>query len=96
MSGKKKKFEFSLKSGASANDVYRSELWYYEMMSFLSNQEAPGESTSNLDVQEESILEVGKINIHSHCLNCIIYFNINHINFYKNFIIHCIMNKKHI
>lgn len=41
-------------------------------MSFLSDQDTPRESTSNLDVQEESIDEVGEI-IHSHFLN----FNTN-------------------
>lgn len=42
------------------------------MMSFLSDQDTPRESTSNLDIQKESIYEVGEI-IHSHCLN----FNTN-------------------
>lgn len=57
----KKKYDSSLKSGASADDVYRPKLWYYDMMSFLSDQDTPRESTSNLDIQDESISEVGKI-----------------------------------
>lgn len=30
----KKKYESSLKSGASADDVYRPKLWNYDMMKF--------------------------------------------------------------
>lgn len=77
----------------SADDVYRSKLWYCDIMSFLSAQEALRVSTSNLDVREESILEVGKT-IYSHCLSCIIYFNINYINFIK-IVLYCIIRKTH-
>lgn len=56
----KKKYEASLKSGASSDDVYRPKLWYYDMMSFLNDQDTPRGSTSNLDIQDESISEVGK------------------------------------
>lgn len=31
----KKKYEQSLKSGASADDVYRNKLWYYDMFNFI-------------------------------------------------------------
>lgn len=81
----KKKYESSLKSGASADDVYRPRLWYYDMMSFLSDQDTPRESTSNLDIQEEGIYEVGEI-IHSHCLN----FNTN----FKKIVLQCIIKKE--
>lgn len=89
----KKKYESSLKSGASADDVYWPKLWYYDMISFLSDQEAPQKSTSNLDIQEESILEVGKIITYSYFLNCIINFNNNHINFIK-IVLYCRYYKK--
>ncbi|XP_060847738.1 uncharacterized protein LOC132927255 [Rhopalosiphum padi] len=55
----KKKYEASVKSGASSDDVYRPKLWYYDMMNFLNDQDTPRESTSNLDTQDESISEIG-------------------------------------
>lgn len=41
------KYEASVKSGASSDDVYRPKLWYYDMMNFLNDQDTPQESTSN-------------------------------------------------
>lgn len=55
----KKRYEQSLKSGASADDVYHVKLWYYDLFDFLHDQSIPRESSSNLDSDEDSC-EVGK------------------------------------
>jgi len=50
----KKKYELSLKSGASTDDVYHIKLWYYELLDFLNDQSTCRESISNLDSDEVS------------------------------------------
>ena len=57
----KKKHEQSLKSGASADDVYRIKLWYYDLLDFVNDQSTPRQSSSNLDSDDENICEVSKI-----------------------------------
>lgn len=57
----KKKYEQSLKSGASADDVYRIKLWYYDLFNFIHDQSTPRESSSNLDSDDENSCEVSKI-----------------------------------
>ncbi|XP_050676766.1 uncharacterized protein LOC126973481 isoform X2 [Leptidea sinapis] len=54
---KKKKYEQSLKSGASADDVYRIKLWYYDLFNFIHDQCTPRESSSNLDSDDENSCE---------------------------------------
>ncbi|XP_023311010.1 uncharacterized protein LOC111691845 [Anoplophora glabripennis] len=54
----KKKYGDSIKSGASADTVYHPKLWYYDLFDFLSDQETPRESTSNLDPVEENSSEI--------------------------------------
>jgi len=49
----KKKIEESLRSGAGADDVYEPSLWYYNVLfDFLSDQETPRNSFSNIDERE--------------------------------------------
>ena len=55
----KKKHKVSIKSGASADDIYMATLWYYNLFDFLGNQETPTASISNFD-DEESDCEVSK------------------------------------
>ncbi|KAL4720912.1 hypothetical protein ACJJTC_005651 [Scirpophaga incertulas] len=50
----KKKYEQSLKSEASADDVYHIKLWYYDLFNFIHDQCTPGESSSNLDSDDEN------------------------------------------
>ncbi|XP_066153390.1 uncharacterized protein [Euwallacea fornicatus] len=45
----KKKYKESLKSGASADDVYKPALWYYHLFDFLGDENTPRQSCSNLD-----------------------------------------------
>lgn len=51
----------SLKSGASADDVYCIKLWYYDLFNFINYQCTPRESSSNLDSDDENSCEVSKI-----------------------------------
>ncbi|CAB3229489.1 unnamed protein product [Arctia plantaginis] len=53
----KKKYDQSLKSGASADDVYRIKLWYYDLFNFVHDQCTPRESSSNLDSDDENSCE---------------------------------------
>ncbi|XP_068205487.1 uncharacterized protein [Palaemon carinicauda] len=47
-----KKVQASYKSGASTDDIYKPNLWYYEKLLFLKDQEMPGRSRST--IEEES------------------------------------------
>lgn len=42
----RKKYEQSLMSGASAEDVYRTKLWYYDLFNFINDQCTSRESSS--------------------------------------------------
>ncbi|XP_050427796.1 uncharacterized protein LOC126837881 [Adelges cooleyi] len=53
----KKRHEQSLKSGASADDVYYVNLWYYDLFNFLHDQCTPREFSSNLDSNGENSCE---------------------------------------
>ncbi|GBP33934.1 hypothetical protein EVAR_23281_1 [Eumeta japonica] len=53
----KKKYDQSLKSGASADDVYHIKLWYYDLFNFVHDQCTPRESSSNLDSDDENSCE---------------------------------------
>ena len=63
----KKKYEASLKSGTSPDNVYEPSLWYYHLFDFLKDQDIPRGSRTN--IEDESDLEVRKI-------NCSFYLNI--------------------
>lgn len=45
----KKKIDSSKKSGTSPDAIYKPILWYYDLLTFLGDQETPASSTSNLD-----------------------------------------------
>lgn len=53
----KKKREMSMKSGASADDVYVSKLWYFNLFDFLGDQDIPSASVSNLEEEDGSEIE---------------------------------------
>lgn len=44
-----KKVSQSIRSGASAADVYAPRLWYYSLLLFLKDQETPRKSATNMD-----------------------------------------------
>ena len=47
-----KNVQASYKSGACTDDIYKPNLWYYEKLLFLKDQEMPGRSRST--IEEES------------------------------------------
>jgi hypothetical protein len=49
------------RSGAGADDLYKHSLWYYDLLSFLNDQETPSESISN--IEEDSEQEVSYYHI---------------------------------
>lgn len=51
-----RKIRKSNKSGASADDPYKPTLWYFDLLSFTSDQEKPRQSKSSLD-KEENIFD---------------------------------------
>ncbi|KAL4702735.1 hypothetical protein ACJJTC_001480 [Scirpophaga incertulas] len=44
----KRKIDESTKSGASADEIYKPSLWYYDMFEFLGDQDTPRPSQSNI------------------------------------------------
>ncbi|CAB3248373.1 unnamed protein product [Arctia plantaginis] len=46
------KIKTSCKSGAGTDEIYKPCLWYFELLSFLYDQEVPRPSTSNIDDDE--------------------------------------------
>lgn len=48
-----KKVKDSLKSGNGTDDNYTPSLWYYDDLLFLTDQELPRQSVSNLDSPKE-------------------------------------------
>ncbi|XP_064082573.1 uncharacterized protein LOC135198678 [Macrobrachium nipponense] len=54
-----KKVEASVRSGASADDLYVPSLWYYDLLLFLKDQETPGSSTSSIN-DEDDLAPAGK------------------------------------
>ncbi|XP_063235952.1 uncharacterized protein LOC134538502 isoform X3 [Bacillus rossius redtenbacheri] len=53
----KKKRDMSMKSGASADNVYVSKLWYLNLFDFLGDQDIPSASMSNLEEGDGSEIE---------------------------------------
>lgn len=47
-----KKVQKSKISGCGTEDVYKPRLWYFHLMDFLTDQEAPSSSVSDLDYSE--------------------------------------------
>ncbi|KAG8329021.1 hypothetical protein J6590_097061 [Homalodisca vitripennis] len=52
-----RKVRDSTRSGASADDTYTPTLWYFELMKFTAEHEQPRKTKSNLDEDEENIIE---------------------------------------
>lgn len=44
-----KKIKSSQKLDAAADDIYKPRLWYFEELSFLTNQETPRQSVCNIE-----------------------------------------------
>lgn len=49
------KIKQSCKSGAGTDEIYKPRLWYFELLSFLYDQEVPRPSTSNIDEDENEV-----------------------------------------
>lgn len=47
-----KKIKESMRTGSGADEVYQPKLWYFELLRFLSDQETPRPSSSNIDSQD--------------------------------------------
>lgn len=53
----KKKWDMSMKSGASTDNVYVPKLWYLNLFDFLGDQDIPSASRSNLEEEDGSEFE---------------------------------------
>jgi len=49
-----KKIKESTRTGSGADDVYQPKLWYYNMLSFLDDQDTPRNSRSNIESDVEN------------------------------------------
>lgn len=49
-----KKVLDSERSGVGADEIYIPHLWYFELLSFLQDQETPRNTVSNMDEENES------------------------------------------
>lgn len=58
-----KKIKESQRSGAGEDEVYTPHLWYFEHLKFLSDQEIPRESISNLEDDTVSLKAILLVNI---------------------------------
>ncbi|CAG9782437.1 unnamed protein product [Diatraea saccharalis] len=54
----RKKYEVSVKSGASTDDIYKPTLWYFELFDFIGDQEVPRSSRSNISDIDENYSKV--------------------------------------
>ena len=52
-----KMVNYSKTSGAGADDTYTLSLWYFQELLFLTDQEVPRKSISNLESPEDTIME---------------------------------------
>lgn len=77
----KKKIDSSKKSGTSPDEIYKPTLWYYDLFSFLGDQDIPASSTSNLDDEENASNEVSlNLNKIKSTYNYFIVFFLNNLN----------------
>ncbi|XP_066978518.1 uncharacterized protein [Macrobrachium rosenbergii] len=62
-----KKVQASYKSGASTDDIYKPNLWYYEKLLFLKDQEMPGRSRSTIEEEsfEREMVDCAEIEVRS-------------------------------
>ncbi|KAL1488632.1 hypothetical protein ABEB36_014432 [Hypothenemus hampei] len=44
----------SIRSGAGDEDIYKPSLWYFDLLSFLNDQETPRKSTSTIDDETDA------------------------------------------
>ncbi|KOB68023.1 Uncharacterized protein OBRU01_18870 [Operophtera brumata] len=54
----KKKYDESVKSGASSEDIYKPTLWYFELFDFIGDQDVPRSSRSNISDIDENDFNV--------------------------------------
>ena len=57
-----KKIAQSEKSGAGADDVYVPSLWYFELLSFLKDDEMPRFGTSSMDFDVDTEIDEIEVN----------------------------------
>jgi hypothetical protein len=56
-----KKVKASLHSGAGEDEVYKPHLWYYDLLLFLTNQETPRDTVTNMDDSDGIEIEVSEL-----------------------------------
>ncbi|XP_022162645.1 uncharacterized protein LOC111028339 [Myzus persicae] len=49
-----KKVKESTRTGSGADDVYQPKLWYFNILSFLDDQDTPRNSRSNIESDDEN------------------------------------------
>ncbi|KAK0179371.1 hypothetical protein PV327_005129 [Microctonus hyperodae] len=50
----KKKYDESVRSGASSDNIYEPTLWYFHLFDFIGDQDVPRSSRSNISDSEEN------------------------------------------
>ncbi|MCL4130342.1 UNVERIFIED_CONTAM: hypothetical protein GTU68_064100 [Idotea baltica] len=70
-----KKVSSSMKSGAGSDDVYIPNLWYYDLLVFLKNQEIPRTSVSSMEEVSETIIYLTQFSISTHHNTYQVYIN---------------------
>lgn len=50
------KVKSSQKSGSGVDDIYVPKLWYYNLLQFLTDQEEPRASRSNIGIDDEETI----------------------------------------
>lgn len=50
----KKKIDSSMKSGASADNVYKPSLWYFNLFDFIKDQDNPRSTVSNFSPEDDN------------------------------------------
>ncbi|CAK1597851.1 unnamed protein product [Parnassius mnemosyne] len=54
------KVKSSQRSGSGKDDIYIPKLWYYDLLQFLTDQEVPRSSRSNISKDDEETNDVSK------------------------------------
>ncbi|CAG9791058.1 unnamed protein product [Diatraea saccharalis] len=57
-----KKIKDSLRSGASTDDIYRTSLWYFELLEFVDDQETVRKPVSNFDSEQRPSSQLSTTN----------------------------------
>lgn len=50
----RKKYDESVRSGVSSDDIYKPTLWYFDLFDFIGDQDVPRSSRSNISDSEEN------------------------------------------